>query len=89
MQGYTSAVRWFAAGYLAGQPGRTSWEQVDAQDIQRWMTQLLHRYSGAYASIHPQPAGHRADRRPVRRVIRPDLGNHPDRALTQLRRVVR
>lgn len=50
-QGYTSAVRWLAAGYLAGEPGKTSWEQVDAQDIQRWMTQLLDRYSGAYASI--------------------------------------
>ena len=49
--GYTSAVRWFAVGYLAGQAGKTSWEQVDAQDIQRWMTQLLHRYSSAYASI--------------------------------------
>ena len=51
VQGYTSAVRWFAVGYLAGQPGKTSWEQVAAQDIQRWMTQLLGRYSGAYASI--------------------------------------
>ena len=51
VQGYTSAVRWFAAGYLLGQPGKTSWEQVDAQDIQRWMLQLLDRYSGAYASI--------------------------------------
>jgi integrase family protein with SAM-like domain len=51
VQGYTSAVRWFAAGYLLGQPGKTSWEQVDAPDIQRWMTQLLGRYSGAYASI--------------------------------------
>jgi site-specific recombinase XerD len=51
VQGYTSAVRWFAAGYLAGQPGKTSWEQVDAEDIQRWMTKLLGRYSGAYASI--------------------------------------
>ena len=50
VQGYTLAVRWFAAGYLAGQPGKTSWEQVDAQDIQRWMTQLLHQYSSAYAS---------------------------------------
>jgi site-specific recombinase XerD len=51
VQGYTSAVRWFAAGYLAGQAGKTSWEQVDAQDIQRWMTKLLDRYSSAYASI--------------------------------------
>ena len=51
VQGYTGAVRWFAAGYLLGQPGKTSWEQVDAQDIQRWIVQLLKRYSGAYASI--------------------------------------
>ncbi len=49
--GYSSAVRWFAVGYLADEPGKTSWEQVDAQDIQRWMTQLLGRYSSAYASI--------------------------------------
>jgi site-specific recombinase XerD len=51
VQSYTSAVRWFAVGYLAGQAGKSSWEQVDAQDIQRWMTQLLHQYSSAYASI--------------------------------------
>jgi site-specific recombinase XerD len=50
VQGYTSAVRWFAAGYMLGQPGKTSWEQVDAPDIQRWTTQLLGRYSGAYSS---------------------------------------
>jgi site-specific recombinase XerD len=48
---YTSAVRWFAAGWLVGQAGKTSWEQVDVQDIQQWTAQLLHRYSGAYASI--------------------------------------
>ena len=51
VQGYISAVRWLAVGYLLGQAGKASWEQVDAQDIQRWMTQLLGRYSGAYASI--------------------------------------
>jgi hypothetical protein len=51
VQGYTSAMRWFAASYLVGEGGKTSWEQVDAQDIQRWMTRLLDRYSGAYASI--------------------------------------
>jgi integrase/recombinase XerD len=44
-------VRWFAAGYLLGQAGKTSWEQVDAPDIQRWTAKLLDRYSGAYASI--------------------------------------
>jgi len=41
VQGYTSAVHWFAAGWLLGQAGKTSWDQVDAQDIQQWMTQLL------------------------------------------------
>ena len=51
MQGYTSAVRWFAAAYLLGQAGKTSWEQVSGQDIEQWMVQLLDRYSGAYASI--------------------------------------
>ena len=51
VQGYTSAVRWFAAGYLLRQAGKTSWEQVDAPDIQQWTAQLLDRYSGAYASI--------------------------------------
>ena len=51
MQGYTEAVRWFAVGYLLRQAGKTSWEQVDAQDIQQWTAQLLDRYSGAYASI--------------------------------------
>ncbi len=51
VQGYTSAVRWLASGYLLGEPGKTSWEQVDAQDIQRWMTRLLSWYSSAYAGI--------------------------------------
>jgi len=51
VQGYTSAVRWFAVGYLAGRPGKTSWQQADQHDVQRWMSQLLRRYSGAYASI--------------------------------------
>jgi integrase/recombinase XerD len=26
VQGYTAAVRWFAAGYLLGQAGKTSWD---------------------------------------------------------------
>jgi hypothetical protein len=42
---YTEAVQWFAAARL---PGRASWEQVDRQDIQQWMTWLLDRYSSAY-----------------------------------------
>jgi site-specific recombinase XerD len=44
---YTETVRWFAA---AGLPGHASWDQVSSQDIQRWMTWLLDRYSTAYAS---------------------------------------
>ena len=47
---YTEAVQWFAAACLPGPAGRTAWEQVDSQDIQRWMTWLLDRYSSAYAS---------------------------------------
>ena len=49
--GYTGAVRWFAAGWLLPQTGRTSWDQVETQDVQRWMVHLLDRYSSAYASI--------------------------------------
>jgi integrase len=51
VQGYTGAVRWFAAAWLLGQVGKTSWDQVDARDIQHWTAQLLQRYSSAYASI--------------------------------------
>jgi integrase/recombinase XerD len=47
---YTEAVQWFAAARLPGQASRASWEQVDGQDIQQWMTWLLDRYSTAYAS---------------------------------------
>ena len=49
--GYTWAVRWFAAAWLLPQAGRTSWDQVDAQDVQRWMVHVLSRYSSAYAGI--------------------------------------
>ena len=51
VQSYTSAVRWFAAAWLLGRAGKTSWEQVTARDIQQWMVHLLDRYSSAYASI--------------------------------------
>jgi site-specific recombinase XerD len=47
---YTEAVQWFAATCLPGQASRASWEQVSSQDIQRWMSWLLDRYSSAYAS---------------------------------------
>ena len=51
VQGYTGAVRWFAAAYLLGQAGKTSWEQADGHDVRQWMVQLLDQYSDAYASI--------------------------------------
>jgi site-specific recombinase XerC len=51
VQGYTGAVRWFAAAYLLGQAGKTSWEQADRHDVRQWIVQLLNRYSAAYASI--------------------------------------
>jgi len=47
---YTKAVRWFAAAHLLQQTDRTSWEQVDRQDLQRWTVRLLGDYSAAYAS---------------------------------------
>jgi integrase/recombinase XerD len=47
---YTEAVRWFAAAHLLPETGKTRWEQVDRQDVQRWAVRLLDRYSPAYAS---------------------------------------
>jgi len=47
---YTEAVQWFAAAHLLPQTSRSRWEQVDRQDIQRWLVWLLGRYSDAYAS---------------------------------------
>ena len=34
----------------AAADSRDTWEQVDSHDIQQWMSRLLDRYSGAYAS---------------------------------------
>ena len=47
---YTEAVQWFAVAHLLQQDSRDTWEQVDGHDIQQWMSRLLDRYSGAYAS---------------------------------------
>ena len=47
---YTDAVAWLAAAHLITRTSRTRWEQVDAQDVQRWLVHLLARYSDAYAS---------------------------------------
>ena len=46
---YTEAPLWFAAAHLLRETGKSRWEQVDAQDVQRWVTWLLSRYSEAYA----------------------------------------
>jgi len=48
---YTGAARWFAAGHLLSETDKTRWEQVERQDVQRWIVHLLGRYSAAYASI--------------------------------------
>ena len=45
---------------------------------------LAHRLGGA----DPELLRDRADRRPLRRVVRRHLGDHPHRPLTQLRRVL-
>jgi integrase/recombinase XerD len=47
---YAEAVLWFAAGYLLRETGKTRWEQVSGQDVQRWTVRLLARYSDSYAS---------------------------------------
>ena len=47
---YTEAVRLFAAAHLLRETGKTSWEQVDRQDLQRWTVWLMGKYSTAYAS---------------------------------------
>ena len=47
---YTEAVQWFAAAHLIPHTSRTRWEQVDRQDVQRWMVWLLGRYSDACVS---------------------------------------
>ena len=46
---YAEAARWFAAAHLLRETGKTRWEQVDAQDVQRWTVRLLGLYSDAYA----------------------------------------
>jgi integrase/recombinase XerD len=46
---YTEAPLWFAAAYLLRETGKSRWQQVDAQDVQRWVVWLLGSYSEAYA----------------------------------------
>jgi integrase len=46
---YIDAVRWFAAAHLLRETDKTRWEQVEADDVRRWMVWLLEGYSDAYA----------------------------------------
>ena len=46
---YTEAPLWFAAAHLLRETDKTRWEQVDTQDVQRWVAWLLGNYSEAYA----------------------------------------
>jgi len=46
---YTEAPLWFAAAHLLRETDKTRWEQVDTQDVQRWIAWLLGSYSEAYA----------------------------------------
>src|SRR5205807_636477 len=47
---YTEAVRWFAGAHLLRQTCKTSWEQVDTDDVRRWIVHLLGSYSDVYAN---------------------------------------
>jgi integrase len=42
---YTEAPLWFAAASLLRETEKSRWEQVDAQDVQRWVAWLLGGYS--------------------------------------------
>jgi site-specific recombinase XerD len=48
---YTEAARYFAAAHLLTKTGKTRWEQVLAEDVQRWMVWMLAEYSEATAYI--------------------------------------
>jgi len=57
VQGYTGAVRWFAAAYLLGQAGKTSWEQADGHDVRQWTARdnpPPHR-AGHHIAPNPRP----------------------------------
>jgi hypothetical protein len=47
---YVEAAQWFAAAHLLARTGHADWDQVEVQDIQRWMAWLLDNYSDSYAS---------------------------------------
>jgi hypothetical protein len=46
---YTQAPRWFASAYLLDETDKTRWEQVNTQDVQRWVVWLLRHYTESYA----------------------------------------
>jgi site-specific recombinase XerD len=46
---YTEAPRWFGAAHLRCETDKTRWEEVDTQDVQRWVVWLLRHYSETYA----------------------------------------
>jgi integrase/recombinase XerD len=50
IRNYTEAVRWFAGEHLLRERCKTSWEQVDTDDVRRWMAHLLGSYSDVYAN---------------------------------------
>src|ERR1022692_4235983 len=52
---YTEAPLWFAAAHLLREADKTRWEQVDAQDVQRWTARLLGSYSEAYVRTPAVP----------------------------------
>jgi hypothetical protein len=50
IRNYTEAERWFAGEYLLGQTCKISWDQVDSDDVRRWMVHLLGSYSDVYGN---------------------------------------
>jgi site-specific recombinase XerD len=39
VRAYIDAVRWFAAAHLLGETDKTRWEEVEADDVRRWMAE--------------------------------------------------
>jgi integrase len=50
IRNYTEAARWFAGEHLLRETCKTSWEQVDTDDVRRWIVHLLGSYSDVYAN---------------------------------------
>ena len=46
---YTDALLWFAASHLLAETDKTSWEQVGASDVRRWVAWLPESYREAFA----------------------------------------